>query len=58
MRQVGALSELKKDMSRWQSVLQGRLVEDIEEALYALKVFALPACNAKSPPVRATGCTL
>lgn len=36
-------------MSRWQSVLQGRLVEDMEEALYALKVFALPACNCKEP---------
>ena len=36
--QVGALSELKKDMSQWQSVLQDRLVEEMEEALYALKV--------------------
>lgn len=36
--QVGAMSELKKDMSRWQSLLQGRLVEEMEETLYALKV--------------------
>lgn len=36
--QVGAMSELKNDMSNWRSLLQGRLVEEIEEALYALKV--------------------
>lgn len=36
--QVGAMSELKRDMSRWQSLLQGRLVEEMEETLYALKV--------------------
>ena len=43
MLQVGALSELKKDMATWQSLLQGRLVEEVEEALYVLKV-CCPAC--------------
>ncbi|KAL3138889.1 hypothetical protein ABBQ32_005714 [Trebouxia sp. C0010 RCD-2024] len=37
MSRVGAMSELKRDMSRWQSLLQGRLVEEMEETLYALK---------------------
>lgn len=36
--QVGALSDLKKDMAHWQSLLQGRLLEEIEETLYVFKV--------------------
>ena len=51
--QVGAMSELKKDMSHWQCVLQGRIVEEVEEALYALKVWCTACmqmlCQSRDP---------
>ena len=32
------MEDLKKDMAHWRSVLQARLVQDIEESLFVLKV--------------------
>ena len=36
--QVGALVDLKRDMAHWRSVLQAKLVEEIESAVFVLKV--------------------
>ncbi|KAL0041964.1 hypothetical protein WJX79_010411 [Trebouxia sp. C0005] len=38
LSRVGALEDLKKDMAHWQSVLQTRLVAEIEESLFVLKM--------------------